>query len=383
MSRPRILVMFGNVPLLGQELGNIDAMTAMRESGAEVLFLIRREWTADSIQKELSRRNIPWATVPYFDTLRKGHGLRVWWVNVCGILGGSWRLLRWHRKFRPTHLHVASTSSLINFLPALCLLRTPLVFRVGDDMTLHHWLWRLVWRFALLRTWRFVAISRFLLARLSANGADASRVRLVSNISPRRYRGASGAEKRCVERISDRFTFLFVGQITRQKGVDVLIEAALRYCRESEACKFLIVGDTGRDNPLAGDLMRLVREAGLLERIEFVGYQRDVASYMAVSDVHICPSVGIEAYGQVVIEAKQNSLPSIIFPTGGLPELVRHGVDGWVCREATANELIGAMRYYEFNPEARLNHAQAAVASLRGLGSDRYEKDWVNVYAGD
>ncbi len=44
-SAPRILVLFGNVPLHGQERGNIEALDALRRTGCEVLFLIREEWT--------------------------------------------------------------------------------------------------------------------------------------------------------------------------------------------------------------------------------------------------------------------------------------------------------------------------------------------------
>src|SRR5262249_32856955 len=55
-----VLVLFGTVRLLGQELGNIDVMEALRGAGAEVLFLIRREWTKDTIQAELTRRGLAW-----------------------------------------------------------------------------------------------------------------------------------------------------------------------------------------------------------------------------------------------------------------------------------------------------------------------------------
>ncbi|MGH8050662.1 MAG: glycosyltransferase family 4 protein [Arenimonas sp.] len=375
----RVLVLFGNVPLLGQERGNIDVLDALQKKGAEVLFLIREEWTRDTIQAELARRNLRWTTVPFFDALRKGHGPWVWIRNLAGIVGGSLQLLRWHWKFRPTHLHVSSVSNTVNFLPALLLVRTPLIYRAGDDITLHHWFWRAIWRFTRWRTDRFAAISRFIAERLIDNGVAAEKISLVSNISPPRTANAEKHELQ-ISKEADKCTFVYVGQLTHQKGVDLLVEAAIAHCRHSEKTRFVIAGDFSWENDLAVALKHKVEGLGLSERILFVGYTQDVSGLLSECDVHICPSVGTEAYGNVVIEAKQESLPSIIFPTGGLQELVADGVNGWVCKTKTQEALIEAFAYYEKNPEMIALQGVAAMASLTDLGAGRFDKDWQEVY---
>ena len=73
--RPRIIVLFGNIPLLGQERGNINALASLRDSGCEVLFLIRRDRTKDTIQAELNRRGLAWIAVPHYYAMRRGQGL--------------------------------------------------------------------------------------------------------------------------------------------------------------------------------------------------------------------------------------------------------------------------------------------------------------------
>lgn len=381
MNRPiRIIVLFGNVPLLGQERGTIDVLDSLQRNGAEVLFLIRDEWTKNTIQAELRRRGLPFETVPYFDSLRKGYGPMVWIRNLTGILGGSWNLLRWHRKFKPSHIHVSSVSNIVNFMPALLLLRTPIVFRAGDDMTLHHWLWRLIWRFTVWRTNRFAAISRYIIERLKINGVPKEKISLVSNIAPPRTTETFDENKITFTRNNDKFTFVYVGQLTLQKGIDVLVNAAISYCKKSEKCHFFIAGDFSWENNLAVQLLNAVEHAGLSDRIVFTGYTRHIHELLFVCDVHICPSVGPEAYGNVVIEAKQEGLPSIIFPTGGLSELVEHGVDGWVCESKSENDLLDAFSYYESHPDVGTKQGVVARASLTRLGNENFDTDWLGIY---
>jgi hypothetical protein len=111
----RILVLFGNVLLLGNERANIETIDQLKQRGEEVLFLIRREWTVESIQTELKRRNLPFLFAPFYDAIRRGNGLRVWLRNIGGIIGGSWVLFRRIRPFKATHLHVGSTAWILNF----------------------------------------------------------------------------------------------------------------------------------------------------------------------------------------------------------------------------------------------------------------------------
>ena len=114
---PRILVLFGNVPLLGNERANIETIDQLRQKGADVRFLIRKEWTSESIQAELMRRGLAFEFVPYFDAIRYSAGVGSWIKNVHGILGGSAALLRQIWSFKATHLHVGSTAWVLNFLP--------------------------------------------------------------------------------------------------------------------------------------------------------------------------------------------------------------------------------------------------------------------------
>ena len=382
MNEPfRILVLFGNVPLLGQERSNINVMEALQGAGAEVLFLIRREWTGDTVQAELTRRGLAWQAVPYFDTIRRGQNVRVWLGNIRGVIGGSWELLRWHRRFRPTHIHAASPENILNFLPALALLRTPLVYRAGDIPALHHWLWRLVWRCTIRRTTQFASNSRYVENTLIANGVPPEKIARVANIAPLRHERAADEAASLPEARRDLCTFVYVGQLTRQKGVDVLVEAAIDRCLASPTCRFFLAGDYSWQNALVGELRSRIDGLALSERIVFLGYVKAIRGLLEVADVHVCPSVEREAFGNVVVEAKQVGRPSLIFPTGGLTELVEHGVDGYVCPEKSVAALERALAVYEYSPGMAREQGAAARRSLDRLGGGRtFCEEWVAVY---
>lgn len=376
---PRILVLFGNIPLHGQERGNIEALDALRSTGCEVLFLIRREWTKDTIQVELNRRGLRWVAVPYFAAVRKGLGLGTWARNLCGILGGSWQLLRLIRSFRATHIHTGSQAHVLNFLPALALTRLPVIYRCGDVPMEHHALWRWVWAYTRTRTHHFVAISQFIRSELEARGVQKSRITVIYNAPPTR---TSGEPVKLPVSSDGGMMFLYVGQLTAEKGLAELIEAAIGHCRRHPSSRFLLAGDYSWNNPFATGLMRRVEQERLSDRIVFLGFVSAVYDLFRHAQVHVCPSLWKEPLGNVVVEAKHTGVPSVVFPSGGLPELIEDGVDGWICAEKTAAALVDAFAAYEADPGLALRQGEAARRSLARLGMDTFAERWRAVYEG-
>ena len=77
-------------------------------------------------------------------------------------------------------------------------------------------------------------------------------------------------------------------------------------------------------------------------------------------------------------------VPSVVFPSGGLPELVvEQGDDGFVCDARTAGALEAGLRHYLDLSEGELIAAKAAAkASLPALGITReaFSQAWEDVY---
>jgi glycosyltransferase involved in cell wall biosynthesis len=373
----RILVLLGNIPLLGNERANIETIHQLCQQGAEVKFLIRREWTEDSIQKELRRRNLPFDFVPYFAAIRYGAGLRAWIKNIYGILGGSAALLAHIRSFRPTHLHVGSTEWVLNFLPALVISNIPLVFRAGEMPSRHHAIWRWVWRYACRRSAAIVCDSRFLRAEVEAIGAPKERCEVIYAPPPTR----ESPMLRYARKPPHPLVVLYIGQVSADKGVDLLIEAAEKLVNQAPI-RFLIAGDLSWNNPLGQSLAARIRERGLDDQIVFLGFVNDIEPLYISAHLHVAPSICQEGYGLTVVEAKAHGVPSIVFPSGALSELVEHGREGLVCESPSAGSLESAIRYYLENPLQLDEHGSAAYRSLsERLRVQDYGIRWAGIYA--
>lgn len=89
--------------------------------------------------------------------------------------------------------------------------------------------------------------------------------------------------------------------------------------------KLLLVGD-GPERPMAEELCR---ELGICEDARFVGKQQDMEEIYAIADLFLLPSE-YESFGLSALEAMAAGAPVIATQTGGLPEIVSDGKDGYL-----------------------------------------------------
>lgn len=89
--------------------------------------------------------------------------------------------------------------------------------------------------------------------------------------------------------------------------------------------KLILVGD-GPDRVIGE---RLGRELGIYHKIIFTGNIRETAQILAISDLFLLPSE-TESFGLAALEAMAQGVPVISSNTGGIPEVNREGVSGYV-----------------------------------------------------
>lgn len=132
-------------------------------------------------------------------------------------------------------------------------------------------------------------------------------------------------------------TLLYAGQIIEHKGLQVLIEA-LSLCRARHP--LVVIGDDRVD--YAGWCKRLAERLGVLGQIHFVGKKApaEMLSFIARSgQVLVAPSVWEEPFSIVVLEGMGIGLPVIASNTGGTPEAIHDGDNGFLFPAGYAHEL--------------------------------------------
>ena len=103
------------------------------------------------------------------------------------------------------------------------------------------------------------------------------------------------------------------------------VVAVFARVRKQQRSRLLMVGD-GPDRPKAE---WLARTHGVADDVIFVGKQNDMSQFLAVSDVLLLPS-DLESFGFVALEAMACEVPVIASRVGGISEVVRDGVDGFL-----------------------------------------------------
>ncbi len=132
----------------------------------------------------------------------------------------------------------------------------------------------------------------------------------------------------------DRYAILFCGAQQRRKGADTIPEIVhyLRNCGDGQAREFLFLG--GLPPGFGGG-----RDVTLLPPTTD---EATVAGYYAAADLYVLPSLE-DNLPNTVSEALNCGCPVAAFPTGGIPEMIRNGVNGAISKAPTSSSLLEAM----------------------------------------
>ncbi len=130
----------------------------------------------------------------------------------------------------------------------------------------------------------------------------------------------------------------FVGRLTRQKGVDVLLHAFAQVEKGHPSARLILAGD-GPDRPA---LMRLAQSLEL-RRAMFLGWRDDAADIMADVDLLVVPSRW-EGFGLVALEAMALGKPIVASRVSALPEIIVPEETGLLVSPGDPVELAGSIR---------------------------------------
>jgi glycosyltransferase involved in cell wall biosynthesis len=179
---------------------------------------------------------------------------------------------------------------------------------------------------------------------------------------------ADGAELVSETANAAQTEIIFVGQLIRRKGVDVLLEALRPLFAEYADLRLTLVGD-GVDRAA---LKAQAAACGFQDRIAFAGAMpaANVQARIAAADLLALPSRW-DGWGMVVNEALSLSVPVAVSTQCGASDLIRHDVNGYVFRSEDTQALRDCLRcFLRQRRDERLAMRRAARVTGESLAAD-------------
>lgn len=157
-----------------------------------------------------------------------------------------------------------------------------------------------------------IAVSDGIKRHLVRQGAKAERITVVYNGYDI---GAAGAK---VEARTGKFPVLgTIARVTPLKGIEDALRAVALLRSEYPKISYLVVGDgVGLEGCKA-----LSDELGIRDRVEFVGYRKDIVNCLSQMDLFVFPSLK-EGMGLALVEAMAQGLATVATDVGGIPEVL-------------------------------------------------------------
>jgi N-acetyl-alpha-D-glucosaminyl L-malate synthase BshA len=122
----------------------------------------------------------------------------------------------------------------------------------------------------------------------------------------------------------EKFTLMHISNFRPVKRVADVIKIFARVAEKLNA-RLIMIGD-GPDAGIAG---QLAQDLGVMDRVTFTGVLDGVADLLRAANLLLLPSQ-TESFGLVALEAMASGVPIIASDVGGLPEVVKHGVTGYL-----------------------------------------------------
>ncbi len=165
---------------------------------------------------------------------------------------------------------------------------------------------------------RLIVATQYMKDELLVNGFSSSRIQILPPVTHYSDAGLRAS-------FNSRNLILYVGQIIRGKGVDVLLES-LAQVTAPFTC--LIFGDGNHRSYCE----KLSRKLGLQDKVTFKGFvsQAELKAYYQECSAVVMSSVWPEPFGAAGLEGMRYGLPVVAFDAGGIREWLTDGYNGFL-----------------------------------------------------
>lgn len=174
------------------------------------------------------------------------------------------------------------------------------------------------------------------------------------------------------EKDTSVFTFVFVGRIVGDKGINELVEAFVRLHEANRCTRLVLVGSYEHELDPVSEVTR--QRIDDCDAINACGpkYGDDLLQMYVDADCFVMPSYR-EGFPNTVLEAGAMGLPSVVTDINGSREIIVDGKNGLIVPPKNTDALFGAMVRMLTDTKAR----EEMRRNARPMIESRYEKNYV------
>lgn len=230
--------------------------------------------------------------------------------------------------------------------------------------------------------WRVICCSRYMFSELRRIfQLPEDKIKIIPNgVFPEGFRNLSVNPQKVRNRYAaphEKIVF-FVGRLVYEKGLDLLLEAAVKILSKVDEVKFVIAGK----GPYEVHLKEKARRLGIYDRVYFTGYIDDQVrnALFNTAAVAVFPSL-YEPFGIVALEAMAAGTPVVVTDNGGLGEVVHHGKNGLKAFNNSPDSLADNIIWMITHPEQAQEMKSQAWAEVETVYSwNRIAEETIKVY---
>jgi len=174
--------------------------------------------------------------------------------------------------------------------------------------------------------------------------------------------------------IKNEIIILYVGMLTKRKGIDKVIKISQRLLSEGHNIKTILVGDAHGENIYE----RKVRPE-FKESIIFTGGRKEIPEFMKLSHLLLLPSDG-EGLPGVVMESMAAGLPVVATHEGCTPDLIESGKEGFLLRIGDLNGYYRSVKQLVESKETRKKFSVNARNKIENFCWIKVSEKYLDLY---
>ncbi len=173
-------------------------------------------------------------------------------------------------------------------------------------------------------------------------------------------------------------SLLFSGRLSREKGIDLLLEAFNKLSAKYPRLSLTIVGD----GPQKNTIKRNITELGLHEKVILVGKasESEMAKYYKLSSLVVIPSIWLETGPLVAYEAIHSGRPVLGSNAGGIKSIIKNGKTGILFERNNLDDLVTKLDIIFSNPKvlSEISNEQRNFAKI--ISQKEYIRNLQTIY---